>query len=101
MPMPRYAAKRDRSEPGIVKVLRMCGFCVELMDTPVDALVSFRGRMWLVEMKTGRKGYGKALNANQQSFADRWKGPPIVVLHDEQEALDWAAEMAKNGKEAA
>lgn len=101
MTMPRYAAKRDRSESGIVKVLRQCGFCVELMDTPVDALVSFRGRMWLVEIKTGRKGYGKALNANQQSFADRWKGPPIVILHDEQQALDWAVEMAKAGKDAA
>ena len=101
MPMPRYAAKRDRSEPGIVKVLRQCGFCAELMDQPVDALVSFRGKIWLVEFKTGRKGYGKALNENQQTFADRWKGPPIVVLHDEQEALDWAVEMAKAGKDAA
>lgn len=95
MAIPRYAAKRDRSEPGIVKVLRQCGFAVELIDQPVDAIVSFRGRAWLVEFKTGRKGYGKALNGNQQSFADRWKGPPIVVLHDEQEALDWAVEMAK------
>ena len=101
MPMPRYAAKRDRAEPAIVKVLRQCGFCVELMDQPVDALVSFRGRMWLVEIKTGKKGYGKALNSNQQEFADRWKGPPIVVLHDEQEAMDWAVEMAKAGKDAA
>lgn len=95
MALPRYAAKRDRSEPAIVKVLRQCGFFVELMDTPVDAIVSFRGRMWLVEIKTGAKGYGKALNENQQAFADRWKGPPIVVLRDEQEALDWAVEMAK------
>ncbi len=101
MSMPRRAAKRDASEKEIVAVLRQCGFSVYLMDRPVDALVGFRNRIWLVEFKSGHKGYGKALNANQQSFADRWKGPPIVVLHDEQEALDWAVEMAKAGKDAA
>jgi len=92
--VPKYAAKRDKSEPGIVKVLRQCGFSVELMNKPVDALVGFRGVMWAVEIKTGRKGYGKSLNANQQAFADGWRGPPVVVLHDEQEAMDWAVSVA-------
>lgn len=101
MSMPRRAAKRDASEKEIVAVLRQCGFSVYLMDRPVDALVGFRNRMWLVEIKSGYKGYGKALNKNQQEFADEWRGTPIVVLHDAQEALSWAVEMAKNGKEAA
>lgn len=101
MSMPRRAAKRDASEKEIVAVLRQCGFSVYLMERPVDALVGFRGRMWLVEIKSGHKGYGKALNKNQQAFADEWRGTPIVVLHDAQEAMDWCVEMAKNGKEAA
>lgn len=98
MGMPRYAAKRDKSEGEIVKVLRQCGFSVELLDTPVDAIVGFRGRMWPVEIKSGRKGYGKALNKNQQAFADEWRGPPVVVLHDAQEAMDWAVEMARGAE---
>lgn len=101
MSMPRRAAKRDASEKEIVAVLRQCGFSVYLTDRPTDALCGFRGRMWLLEFKSGHKGYGKALNKNQQEFADEWRGTPIVVLHDAQEAMDWCVEMAKNGKEAA
>jgi hypothetical protein len=91
MPLPRYAAKRDISEPEIVRALEQCGFSVERMDTPVDLLVSFRQHCWLVECKTGK---GK-LNANQKAFLDRWKGPPVVVLRDAQEAIDFAVEMAQ------
>jgi len=90
MAMPRYAAKRDASEPEIFQVLRKFGFSIEPMDKPVDALVGFRGRTFLVEIKTGRKGYGKALNKNQQEFADTWRGSQVVVLHDVQEATAWA-----------
>jgi len=95
MSMPKYAAKRDATEPEIVKVLRSCGFSVYLLDTPVDAIVGFRGRMWLVECKTGKTGYGKNLNKAQSDFAATWKGPPVVILRDAMEAQDWAVEMAK------
>lgn len=101
MSIPKYAAKRDKSEPGIVKVLRQCGFSVELTDRPTDALLGFRGVMWAAEFKTGRKGYGKSLNANQQAFADGWRGPPVVVLHDEQEALEWAMSISSQSNKPA
>lgn len=93
MTIPRKA-KRDESEPEIVAVLRQCGFSVHRMDFPVDLLVGFRGRSYLVEVKTGHKGYGKSLNKSQQEFADAWRGTPVVVLHDAQEALDWAVAIA-------
>lgn len=101
MVMPKRGAKRDASEPEIVSILRQCGFSVYLTDRPVDAIVGFRGRTWLVEIKTGRKAYGKALNENQQKFSDGWRGTPVVVLHDAQEAMDWCVEMAKNMEDAA
>lgn len=94
MSLPRYAAKRDVSEPEIVAALEQCGFSVERMDKPVDLLVGFRGRTWVVECKSGHKGYGKALNGNQQKFKDRWRGSPVVVLRSAQDAIDWAVQMA-------
>lgn len=88
----RRAAKRDVSEPEIVSTLRQCGFSVYRLDRPADLLVGFRGRCWLVEAKTGKTGYGKSLNENQQAFSEEWRGPPIVILRSAQDAMDWAVE---------
>jgi hypothetical protein len=93
--MRRYAAKRDASEPEIVTTLKQCGFSVYRMDQPADLLVGFRRRMWLVEAKTGHKGYGKSLNPNQQAFQDEWRGPAIIILRDAQEAMDWAVQVSQ------
>ena len=88
-------AKRDASEPAIVEALRASGFSVERMDKPVDLLIGFRGRTWLVECKSGTKGYGKSLNANQADFAAEWRGSEIIILHSEAEAIDWAAQVRR------
>lgn len=87
-------AKRDFSEPEIVKALEQCGFSVHRMDKPTDLLVGFRRRAWLIECKTGSKGYGKDLNKNQKDFAATWRGPDIVVLRSAQDAIDWAVQVA-------
>lgn len=91
MSMPRRNPKRDLSEPEIVKALIGCGFSVWRQDQPVDLLVGFRGRCWLVECKTGKA----QLNDNQKAFSASWRGPPIVVLRDAQEAAAWAQEQSK------
>lgn len=98
MAMPKFAAKRDVVEPEIVSALQQCGFSVHRLDTPVDLLVGFRGRTWLVECKSGHKGYAKSLNKNQQEFADVWRGSPVIVLRDAQEAIDWAVEESGKSK---
>lgn len=101
MSMPRHKAKRDVTEREIVKALEQCGFSVHRMDTPVDLLVGFRGRCWLVECKSGDKGYGKALNQKQKDFDNTWRGPRVVILRSAQEAMDWAVEVAsKTGRAA-
>ncbi len=94
MTLNRYAKRRDAAEPEVFTTLRQCGFSVEPLDRPVDALVGFRRRMWLVEVKSGHKGYAKALNPNQQKFSDQWRGPEIVILRDAQEAQDWAVQVS-------
>lgn len=91
----RRAAKRDMAEPEIVTALQQCGFTVFRLHLPVDLLVGFRGTTWLVECKSGYKGYGKALNANQKEFNDGWRGSKVVTLHSAQDAIDWAVEVAK------
>lgn len=94
MSLNRYAKRRDEAEPEVVSTLKQCGFSVERIDRPVDLLVGFRRRMWAVEVKSGSKGYGKRLNANQQAFADGWRGPDVVILRDAQEAMDWAVQVS-------
>ena len=92
----RRAAKRDVSEPEIVTTLRDAGFSVHpISQTGLpDLLCGFRRRTFLVEVKSSDKGYGKGLNPNQQRFADRWAGVPIVILRNANEAADWACQIA-------
>jgi Holliday junction resolvase len=99
--IPRHNPKRDAAEPEVVTALKQCGFSVERMDKPVDLLVGFRGRCWIVEVKSSDKGYGKDLNANQKKFADAWRGPPIVILRSAQDAIDWAVDVARGTEKAA
>lgn len=92
--MARRAAKRDASEPEIVSTLESCGFTVFRMNEPADLLCGFRGVNFLVECKTGDKGYGATLNDNQKAFNDYWRGGKMVRLSSAQEAMDWAVSIA-------
>lgn len=94
----RRAAKRDISEREIVNALEQAGATVMRLDQPCDLLVGYRGRTHLVECKSSAKGYGKALNPNQQEFNDGWRGGKLVILRSAQEAIDW---LISTGQEAA
>lgn len=89
MVMPKYAPKRDASEPEIVSTLQSLGCSVERMDRPCDLLVGHRGENHLVECKTANTQYGKKLNANQTDFNASWKGGKIITLHSSVDAMDW------------
>lgn len=95
MSIPRFAKKRDGVEKEVFEALRDCGFSVEPLDTPCDALVGFRRRTFLVEVKTGAKGYGKSLNENQKRFSETWRGSEIVILRSSQDAIDWAVQVSQ------
>lgn len=80
MGLRRYANKRDEVEPSIIAALEALGCRVYRLDKPVDLLVSHRGTIHLVEVKT-RKG---KLTADQQAFAQHW---PIRVLRSVEDAV--------------
>lgn len=83
----RRAARRDASEGPIVRALEAAGVSVWRLDRPVDLLAGFRGVTHLLEAKTPGTSYGKRLNANQQNFADGWKGAPVHRVSTPEEAL--------------
>ena len=101
MVMPKYAPKRDASEPEIVKALQDLGCTVERMDKPCDLLVGFRGVNYLVEAKTAGTQYGKKLNANQTDFNASWKGSKIIMLYSSVDAIDWIVGLASHSEKGA
>lgn len=84
MSLNRYAKKRDLWEAEIVSALRGIGCSVEHLDTPVDLLVGFRGRTFLLEVKTGRK----KLTESQARFMASWVGGDVVIVRSVSDALD-------------
>ena len=81
----QYKNKRDGNEADIFAELRAHGLTVESMDTPCDALVGYRGRSYLVEVKMPA---GK-LTAAQERFLSQWDGC-FEILRNVGDARDFA-----------
>jgi len=90
MRRPPVKAKRDANEPIIFDALRAFGLSVYPMDLPMDALVGYGGRTFLVEVKTEA---GK-LTDTQKRFLETWKGDH-VILRTAKAAEDWARKVRK------
>lgn len=86
MSLKRYATRRDKSEPSILRALSAVGADYILLDA-FDTLVLFRGQLFMLENKTGRgkKGTMRAKTRNQQVLADR--GWPIQFVSTPEQAL--------------
>jgi hypothetical protein len=91
-----FAKQRDRNEPGIVAALERAGAAVQrLSEAGVpDLLVSFRGELYLIEVKNpAAKGGGKyntgdgALTATQTRWWATWKGKAPAIVTDAMQAL--------------
>jgi len=68
----RTAAKRDANEKEIVTALESIGCTVHRLDLPVDLLVGFRARNFLIEVKNPE---GRATRTSGQGkFFEMWKG---------------------------
>jgi hypothetical protein len=80
MSLPRHNPKRDGNEKGIVSYFKKIGFSVERLNTPLDLLVGYKKRNYLVEVKMT----GSGLNKNQVKFTKDWKGQFIVINSIEQ-----------------
>ena len=87
--MSKWARKTDANQGDIVDALRKIGCTVEDMSRVgkgvPDLLVGFRGATYLLEVKNVH-GRNK-LEASQIEWRGAWKGKPVAVVRDEQEAI--------------
>lgn len=86
MSLHRYDAKRDANEKEIVKFFEIQGISVERLNTPLDLLLGYNKKNYLVEVKMP----GKGLNKNQKEFVKEWRGQWIVI-----ESIDQASKLSR------
>lgn len=84
MSLNRFAKQRDANEGEVVAALRaVVGAHVILLDQPVDLLVGYRGRNWLLEVKLPpgpRGGTSHSQPTDEQlGFFRTWPGQKQVV----------------------
>lgn len=81
------ARKRDANEPEIIAALEAVpGVVVIPQDKPLDLLVGFMGKTFLLEVKNPA-GKNK-IEPDQQEFFDDWTGGPAVIVRSPADALD-------------
>lgn len=85
--IPRYAARRDTTEPEIIMALEQMGFHAEQISAPglPDLLLSRAGQWFVCEVKTGKGRLTKA----QHVFHGAAKAP-IPILRTVEQAVEWA-----------
>lgn len=87
MSLSRYAKKRDSSEPEIVKALRAAGCRVWQLDRPFDLLVGFRGRLTVLECKTGKRVRKDQQHQTDELLESQAMGLPVYRVTTPDEAL--------------
>lgn len=94
--MASFARRRDANERPVVAALVAAGCAVQRLDAPgvPDLLVSFRDRLYLLEVKNPEaKGGGKYntggrwLTEQQVEWRERWKGVQPIDVVSAEEAL--------------
>jgi len=80
----RYAARVDANQAEIVKALRDAGAYVWIIGLPVDLLVGYKNKTFLVEIKDGSK---KRLTALQDDFFNSWVGGTLCRIDSAEAAL--------------
>lgn len=82
--MARWETHRsDENQEAIVAAWRRVGASVWLIGRPVDAIVGFQGRDYLIEIKTPR---GR-IRASQTAFRASWRGHEVQIVRTVDEAL--------------
>ena len=83
MSLPRYAARTDANQQEIVDALKKIGCSVEIIGLPVDLLVGYRAKTYLIEVK--RPGH-KPRTKKQKDFLKNWRGQ-VRVCETAEEAI--------------
>ena len=76
--MPRYAARRDRSEGAIVDALETAG-CDVLRATDIDLIVGRAGLNWLLECKSPGRASESRMRPLQKRLRASWRGQYSIV----------------------
>jgi hypothetical protein len=74
-------AKRDANEASVFAILRAHGLSVYPLDLPLDAVVGYGGRTYLVEVKDGPKA---PMRPKQVEFFRDWPGHAVVIRDDDE-----------------
>lgn len=90
MSLNRYDTKRDKNEPEIVKCFEKMGLSVYRLDQPLDLLVGYNNRNFLVEVKSDTG----SLTGPQKDFFKDWKGQKIII-RDIDQAYKFASEVRR------
>jgi hypothetical protein len=80
----RYAARVDKNQEQIVATLRNAGAYVWIIGLPVDLLVGYKGKTFLVEVKDGPR---KRLTVLQDDFFNNWSGSTLARIDGSEAAL--------------
>ena len=83
----RRAAKRDTSEPGIVEALTAAGARVWRLSLPLDLLVGYQGRFYLLECKTGTRKRKDQPEQDETLAECRYRNLPAYVVRTPEDAL--------------
>lgn len=67
---PKYAQRTDSNQQEIIDALEQIGCTVEVIGRPLDLLVGYRKKNFLIEVKTEK---GKHTEA-QKLFFETWRG---------------------------
>ena len=86
----RHAARVDANQEAIVSALRNAGAYVWIIGLPVDLLVGYQQKTFLVEIKTTSK---KRLTKLQADFFLKWSGCLLFRIDSPEAALRMIQEM--------
>ena len=84
----RHALRVDANQKQVVSALEAAGATVEVIGKPVDLLVGFRGRFFLMEVKDGAKfKSAQKKTALQERIFKKYEGCPISLVDGPEAAL--------------
>jgi hypothetical protein len=84
----RFALRVDANQSQVISALEAAGATVEVIGKPVDLLVGFRGRFFLMEVKDGgKKKSAQKKTALQERVFSKFEGCPISLVDGPEAAL--------------
>ena len=114
----KFARRRDDNEREIIDALVAIGAAVEQLngDGTPDLLVSWRGQLWLIEVKLVHREHGRRramkgkhddsdpryreLTPSQVRWWREWKGKPPAIVHNVDEARAAIGATIEEGRSA-